>query len=243
MKLLGLLGATLWAAVTTAGAAPLEYDIQAYIDGRDLLLLSADSVRWHHLDYAAVGRWNGGNAPTVISCWSNGVPTVANLNWVPSWPELPPAEIRYDAHSSFLTGLTPALPARDVDVTVQAIQARSVFAVYELPSSANNYSLILDFNDNDTGNPTIGYAAWYQVHVTVTPRLVAPRFTSIQHHGSAVQLTWDAVSGQTYQLQRTTSFSPTNWVTLQSIAATNAVASTWDAAPTNANCFYRLLTQ
>jgi hypothetical protein len=232
-----------WAAVNTASAATLEYEIQAYVDGRDLLSIAADSLQWHHLEYAAVGRWGGNNYPTIISCWSNGVATMTNVEWYPTWPALPPNEIRYDAYSSLLTSLTPALPTRDMTVMVQAIQARSVLAVYQLPNSTNSYTLILDFNDNAVGNPSIGYAAWYKVHVTVTPSMVAPLFTSITQSGDAIQLTWDAVSGRTYQLQRMTDLPGASWDPLQTITATNTVASTLDSSPTNAHCFYRLLAQ
>ena len=45
----------------------LTIEIQAHIDGEDILIIDDNTLRWHHLTFAAVGRHEGGNQPTTIS--------------------------------------------------------------------------------------------------------------------------------------------------------------------------------
>jgi hypothetical protein len=129
----------------------ITYDIDAYIDGQDLLYIQGDTIQWDHLDYAAVGRYGGGNQPTII----NG------SDWYPSWPAVPPDEIRSPAWSSVGT-LAPALPSQDMTVTLDPIFARDSLTISQLPTGANGYTLVLDFNDDVSPGP-----AWYEGVVTV----------------------------------------------------------------------------
>ena len=119
-------------------------------------------MQWHHLDYAAVGRYGGtGNEPTIISTAVNGVPQTT-VDWFPKWPEPAPAQIRYDAYSSVFTGLSPALPFDDMNVSFTSVVSRNYTGIDQLPSISNGYTLILDFNDDPVGGP-----AWYEVQLTI----------------------------------------------------------------------------
>jgi len=243
-KLLSSLPALVILTVTQLSAATNEYRVRAYIDGRDLLYLQAGMLQWHHLEYAAVGRWSGANDPTIVSSWSNGVPTLVDDNWYPAWPEPPPAEIRYETSSSIYTALTPALPTQPMAVTLGPVQARARFSIYQYPVSTNNYALVLDFDDSDMGNPQIGYAAWYDINVKIVSPVPAPRFQSIACSTNSFQLVWDAVPGATYQVQYTTNCTPTPmWSPLCTITTTNSVGMASDVFPSTAQRFYRLFVQ
>jgi hypothetical protein len=141
----------LFQAVSAYGIT-ITYAILANIDGQDLLDLQGGTVQWDHLSYAEVGRTAGQNLPTVI----NG------SDWYPTWPAPPPNEINYPALSS-VGPLTPALPDQNMTVTLDPILARDSLTIYQLPTSANDYTLILDFNDDASPG-----AAWYEADVTVT---------------------------------------------------------------------------
>lgn len=161
-RLIGVMGLViLWFAVP-AMATTIELDMKAYIDGRDLLVIHDDTLQWHHLDFAAVGRWEGGNGneATIISTWLDGVPQMTDVNWSPDWPELPSAGIRYEAYSSVLTGLFPTLPLQDMSVTLIPILGRYSTSISQLPDRLNNYTIIADFNDD----PPSG-ADWYEMRI------------------------------------------------------------------------------
>ena len=70
-----------------AYANVMRVDIEAMIDGRDLLIIQGDTLQWHHLDYAAVGRHLGANEPTIISTWLGDTLVMDQVNWIPDWPE------------------------------------------------------------------------------------------------------------------------------------------------------------
>lgn len=130
-------------------------DITALIDGRDLLLIQGNTLTWHHLDNAAVGRHDGLNEPTVITTTLDGTLVMDHFNWTPDWPELPPEEIRYEAFSSTFSLLTPSMPQIPTFVSLEVIQARSALTVFQYPDAANNFTTILDFDDNDPGSHDI----------------------------------------------------------------------------------------
>ena len=161
--------AALLATVSPAMADIITIDVQAYIDGRDLLSIDGNTLQWRHLDYAAVGRYGGGNGnePTIISTTLDGSPILTNYNWYPDWPEPPPAEIRYPAVSSIFLGLTPSLPSSVYGVSLEVVSATNSLSIYSLPSAANNYALTLDFNDDPHGG-----AAWYEAKVTIDTSVV-----------------------------------------------------------------------
>jgi hypothetical protein len=170
-------------------SAPTEtitIDVQAFIDGRDLLVIQGNTLQWDHLDYSAVGTWNGSNATTNITTTLNGVPQ-NQYNWLPTWS----APLNTAQWSSVFTGLTPALPSSnmlssgDMSVSLDTISARDSLTIYQLPTASNNYALILDFNDD----PSSG-ATWYDALITITFPLPATRWTNTQGGNWSVASNW-----------------------------------------------------
>ena len=129
-------------------------EIEALIDGRDLLIIDDDTLQWQHLDFAAVGRHEGRNEPTAISTTLDGVTVMDRVEWFPEWSAPPPDEIRREEFSSIFSGLMPALPPSDFSVSLNAIEARNAITIAEFPSEENDFSIIVDFNDNPIGGST-----------------------------------------------------------------------------------------
>ena len=62
--------------------------------------------------------------------------------------------------------------------------------------------------------------------------------------GGAIQLTWDSVPGQTYQVQYSTQLPAVSWSNLGSIiTATNVTTTTPDSMDGNVSRYYRVRTQ
>jgi hypothetical protein len=142
--------AVLIIAATPCGPAFADRFIKigAHVDGRDQLVVQGNTLRWHHFDYAAVGRAYGNNAPTVFE-----VPDNRGL-WTPTWPEPVPAEIRYEAYSSTLNGFGLTLPQAPAHWTVEKFAGLGEVHVVEQPSATNNHRLVVEFNDNGIGGPS-----------------------------------------------------------------------------------------
>lgn len=165
-----ILSLSLWALLLTPGLAlAFTIDIEGLFDGRDQLIIKGDTLQWHHFDYAAVGRHEGQNQPTYITTALMG--TVA---WTPEWAYPPPYEypppneIRFEAYSSIFTGLNPPLPAvAGVVLSFTRISGRADLSIIQLPESANDYTLIVEFNDNYHGG-----SAWTQGRLEIAD--VAP---------------------------------------------------------------------
>lgn len=158
---LTLFASTSGLAQTSAQNHEIDLTISADIDGRDILVLNGD-MYWNHYDFAAVGRHYGKNEPTYITEVVDGVTTLNNYAWVPAWPSDAPDEVRYQATSSTFTGLAPGLPSQDMDVQFTALQARSSLTMLQYPSSTNNYTIMLDFNDDPVGSD-----AWYTAQLKI----------------------------------------------------------------------------
>jgi hypothetical protein len=84
-------------AATQSHAAAFVVEIEALIDGRDQLIIQGNTLQWHHLRFAAVGRHDGRhdgrNKPTVISTQLNGVTIMDSVEWIPQWSAPPPDRI------------------------------------------------------------------------------------------------------------------------------------------------------
>ena len=80
-------------AATQSHAAAFVVEIEALIDGRDQLIIQGNTLQWHHLRFAAVGRHDGRNEPTVISTQLNGVTIMDGVEWIPQWSAPPPDRI------------------------------------------------------------------------------------------------------------------------------------------------------
>jgi hypothetical protein len=125
--------------------------IEALIDGRSRLSLQGDAAQWTHLDYAAPGLFEGQNEPTIL----NGV------EWTPVWPNTGDPERRFcECDSDVFVGLDPRLPTDEIQVGLNSISAREAVRVIEQPSSANSYTLIVEFDDFMTSGE-----AWYVIEV------------------------------------------------------------------------------
>ena len=175
----------------------ITLDITAYIDGRDQLIIQSETLQWHHFDYAAVGRWGGGNLPTTISTTLNGAPVLTDYNWIPDWPFPPPNEIRFPAYSSIFSNLNPNLPDSSMTVTLTPIEARDSVSIVQSPSASNDQTLIVEFNDDPTPFP-----AYYEVLLTiktsatdVTPPVVSLVNTVLGPPKQVVLGTHDTQSG------------------------------------------------
>jgi hypothetical protein len=144
-------------------ASTIVYDIEAYVDDHDMLIIQGDALQWMHLGGgAAVGRLGGKNEPTIVSSALDGVVQLDSVSWVPDWIAQAPDEIRHDAYSSATVGLAPALPAVDMSVKLDAIASRDHIAISEFPTEANGYKLVINFADH------LGGAEWYHARLTIT---------------------------------------------------------------------------
>jgi hypothetical protein len=116
--------------------------IEALIDGRSQLILQDNTAQWYHLDFAAPGRHEFRNDPTVI----NGV------EWFPLWPDIPDEENRdCNCYSDVFTGLYPPLPSEDFTVKLKPVRSRSETQIIQEPANENDYTLIIEFDDNAPG--------------------------------------------------------------------------------------------
>lgn len=150
----------IWTGSVSATYIVLEVD--AYIDGRDQLILNDNTLQWHHYDWAAVGRFQGNDAPTYISLWEDGVQYLNDFAWTPTWADPPPNEIRYEAYSSVFTGFN-FMPNEEASVKLTPLAARDLVSVVQLPSLSNAYELVVEFNDNPS--PA---ADWYSARIEIT---------------------------------------------------------------------------
>ena len=113
--------------------------VDALVDGRSQLVLRGATAQWFHLDYAAPGREQFVNVPTVI----NGV------EWFPVWPDIPDAENRNcGCHSSVFTEVDPPLPLTPFTPSLRVIQGRHLTSIVQLPNAGNDFTLIIEFDDN-----------------------------------------------------------------------------------------------
>jgi uncharacterized repeat protein (TIGR03803 family) len=73
---------------------------------------------------------------------------------------------------------------------------------------------------------------------------LAPAFLSVSQIAGSIQMTWNAMVGQKYQVQSSTNLLQTNWDSLgDAFTATNASATVTDTIlPAPAQRFYRILT-
>jgi hypothetical protein len=148
-------------AVASDWATGQFVQIGAHIDGRDRLIIQGNTLQWHHFDFAAVGRHQGGNSPTIINTGNS------YTEWFPEWPEPVPSEIRFEAVSSVFSGLTPPLPARDIRWHVTKLLGRGEVHIIEQPSYTNQFKLIVDFDDSP-----IGGSNFYAIRLSFAKRVV-----------------------------------------------------------------------
>jgi hypothetical protein len=146
----------------------LNYSVTGNIDTSDFLIITGDTLQWHHAGTggAAVGRHSGNNFPTVITTSVNGSPDMLDTDWTPTWPDPVPAEIRFNAVSSIFDTLSPALPAADnLSIRVAVAGGRGSVSINQLPTAANDYTLIVEFKDGFNGSANLNAI----IQITTTP--------------------------------------------------------------------------
>ncbi len=130
----------------------MRIGIEAHIDGRDQLIIQGDTLTWHHLSHAAVGRHRGANSPTIISD-----PDGNNVTeWLPIWPTLPPDELRREAFSSTFIGLPEPISSDGMQWDVVKKFGRDEVKIVEQPDPGNDYTLVVEFWDPSPGSRFYG---------------------------------------------------------------------------------------
>lgn len=130
------------------GACPGELRVRVLIDGQSQLVFGADKVKWHVVNAAAPGLWDGHHDATFL----NTVP------WTPAWPNN--GDNRDCNCDSALSPPVTPLAKLPHNVTMKVVAGRGSVAISEQPSAANNFTLKVDFNDPPSG------AAWFEVVLT-----------------------------------------------------------------------------
>ena len=137
-------------AAPAAASIPTALKVRAFVDGRSQLIISGNMLHWRHLDFAAPGR----HYDTEVS-----QPTYLNQNaWMPVWPDLPDPENRdCYCNSSSYQGI-PSLAGAEDQVRLDVVQARGAVSILQQPSAANDYTLIIELDDNPLMGPD-----WYEI--------------------------------------------------------------------------------
>jgi uncharacterized repeat protein (TIGR03803 family) len=87
------------------------------------------------------------------------------------------------------------------------------------------------------GGTNGGYGTIFQL--TVLPAL--PTQLNVSQTGGSLHFTWNSVVGQTYQLQSTSSLSPSSWTNNGPVITATATNTTTTDSASSAQAFYRLL--
>lgn len=140
--------------------AEIVIDIEAMIDGRDLLVIKQNMLQWQHKDFAMVGRYEGYNEPTIVSTARKDTVLMHRVGWMPEWPD--GVSVRQEAVSSLFQQLEPALPTQAMKVKLIPLKCRGSVRIRQEPSAENDYTLIVEFNDNQPP----GFD-WYKVRIAV----------------------------------------------------------------------------
>ncbi len=144
-----LISAVLVLVCATFASASISFTIEAYIDGRDQLIINDNTLQWHHFDWDPAG--------TTKIWWTDGTET-ENFTWNPTWS---------GDHSDVYTAGHIFVPNEDMDITFTAIQARESAFIAQDPTEDNGWELIIEFDDNAPSG-----ADWYKVKVELTPSAV-----------------------------------------------------------------------
>ena len=127
--------------------------VEAWMDGVSQLVITGNTLRWHHIEYAAPGREDPANYPTKLD----------GVDWFPVWPDEPDAENRdCNCDSSTYSGLTSAVPHVPATPMLTIIQARQMPSIVQAPTAANGYTLIVELDDAGPGG-----SAWHIIDIAV----------------------------------------------------------------------------
>jgi hypothetical protein len=131
--------------------------VEAFIDGRSQLIIRGNTVQWYHLDADAPGQWNN-NYPTVIN----------DIDWFPLWSGN--TNNCHGCYSDVFFRLCPGMSAVEQTVTLTTIQQRDGDpTIIQQPLASNNYTLIVEFNDNPSGG-----AYWYIIELNFPYETACP---------------------------------------------------------------------
>ncbi len=120
--------------------------ISALIDGRSQLVVKGDVVYWQHLEHAPPGLHEEQNLPT----------TLCGNAWYPVWP----GACDGGCTSQSVSGLVPEMIAASQTVNLSIVTARENVTILQQPDAGNDYTLIIDFNDSETGG-----SATYEIEI------------------------------------------------------------------------------
>jgi hypothetical protein len=125
--------------------------VKAEIDGHTQLIVQGECLHWFHLEYAAPGRETGEDKPTYV----NGVA------WYPFWPDEP--NRRNDSCECNSSGYGPVPGLRPIvqTVSMEILAYRDNVSITQQPAASNEFTLVVDFDDTDTGG-----SDWYEIRLT-----------------------------------------------------------------------------
>lgn len=126
----------------------ITIEINAFIDGKDHLIIKGNSLYWNHLDFAAVGLWNNRNEPTKITTYIDSKIKMNTYDWYPNWDDTSSKEVRHEAISSKFSELKPAIPSCELKVKIVPANARGSVRIAQSPKRDNDYTTIIEFDDN-----------------------------------------------------------------------------------------------
>ena len=127
--------------LVAAAAAVLAVSLAAlWAVSRSRLIVRADTVQWHHLDYDAPGITTRGEVvPTEI----NGVART------PVWPDHDGLRNRFATRrSSVLRGIDPALPRGPADASLPVLRGGGRVEIIDRPRAENGYALTIEIEDH-----------------------------------------------------------------------------------------------
>jgi hypothetical protein len=148
--LLAVIGISACGFITGSTPVPVILNIRAYIDGKSQIIITGNALYWRHLDFDAPGRWElgEGRQPTFLN----------RIKWEPTWPDIPdPTNESCNCNSSIYRGI-PNLARTNQRVWMDFIETRGRVSVVQQPNIDNDYTFILELDDNSYGG-----AAWYEI--------------------------------------------------------------------------------
>ena len=140
--------------------AGILWEVTAQIDGRSQLHLSGETAQWIHLDHWAPGYHTDVPEPTVISTWDGTFPVMTGLEWLPTFD---PGPDSHPATSDVLSGIRPLIP-QTTAITVTALAGRGTVSVVQEPAEENNFTTIIEFDDN-----VFGSHDYYTIRLATVP--------------------------------------------------------------------------
>ena len=159
--------------------------VWAQIDGLSRLVIKTNSIHWEHISYTAPGLYNT-NLPTRL----NG------YNWFPNWIQLPGPSRDQAATTLFASNNVP----------ITKLSGRGPVTAIQQPSPANNFTLIVEFDDSIPF-----YADYYEVILGGVTTAIQP---SLEIQVAAVGINWWTASNRLYQVQYSLVAGGTNWSNL-----------------------------